>query len=247
MRSAVTFDFHNTLIRCDPWFDLEVKDLPSEVARALTESGSSIAGTVTGQELTDTYRGLRSEIISHGHELDAVEGVAETFRRIGLHVDIAAITEIVDSKFRALVPASSLMPGVRQTLAHLHEQGIPIGIVSSAVHHEFLEWTLAYHGLRGYLADVVTSASCGFYKSRPEIYYTACERLGSDPASTIHVGDSFRFDHLCGQAAGLRTVLISEHDPSDAINEAAPSLKLTTLVGAGPSIFELTLARGHAD
>jgi len=33
MRSAITFDFHNTLIRCDPWFDLEVAGLPGEGLR----------------------------------------------------------------------------------------------------------------------------------------------------------------------------------------------------------------------
>ena len=42
MRPAITFDFHNTLIRCDPWFDLEVAGLPGEVSHALRESGAGI-------------------------------------------------------------------------------------------------------------------------------------------------------------------------------------------------------------
>lgn len=247
MRSAITFDFHNTLVRCDPWFDLEVKDLPVKVAEMLAASGSSFAPRISAQRLTDTYRTLRSEIIAHGREMDAVTGVIETFRRLGWVVTIEAVEPIVDSMFRELVTVSTLMPGVRETLNHLYRQDIPIGIVSSAVHHEFLEWTLGYHKVRGYFAEVVTSASCGFYKSRTEIYTTACERLGSEPASTVHVGDSFRFDHLCGQAAGLRTVWINERGVNNSDNAPAPSLELSSLVNAGPPIHALLLAPDHAD
>ena len=247
MRAAITFDFHNTLIHCDPWFDLEVAGLPGQVAKELAASGVIAWHSVPTQELTDTYRALRAEIIAHGNEMDAVSGVMETFRRLGLGADQSAVTEIVDHKFRELVVVSAVLPGVRHTLDHLHGLGIPIGVVSSAVHHDFLEWTLAFHGLRAYLTDVVTSASSGFYKSRPEIYYTACDRLGVAPASTIHVGDSFRFDHLGGMAAGLRTIWINDTGSNKHPTAPTPALELRSLVDAGPQIHALLLASRHAD
>jgi putative hydrolase of the HAD superfamily len=138
------------------------------------------------------------------------------------------------------------MAGVGETLEYLHGQGLAIGVISSAVHHEFLEWTLSCHGLRGYLTEVLTSASTGFYKSRPEIYYAACERLGTTPASTIHIGDSFRFDHLGGRAAGLQTVWINDTGEFAPTGEPSPSLEIGSLIGAGPKIHELMLAFSHA-
>jgi HAD superfamily hydrolase (TIGR01549 family) len=246
MRAAVTFDFHNTLIQCDPWFDLEVAELPGQVARMLAVSDAAWQ-SVADQELKRTYRALRAEIIAHGNELDAVAGVIETFRRLGLEATHEAICEIVDASFRELVSETSVMAGVSETLEYLHERGLVIGVISSAAHHEFLEWALTFHGLRGYLTDVVTSASTGFYKSRPEIYHVACKRLGTTPASTIHIGDSFRFDHLGGRAAGLRTVWINDIGTVATIGEPPPSLEIASLIGAGPKIHELMIASSYAN
>jgi putative hydrolase of the HAD superfamily len=88
----------------------------------------------------------------------------------------------------------------------LHGRGLRCGIVSSAVHHPFLEWTLERFGLTAAFASVVTSASSGYYKSRPEIYQTALRALGVAPGEAVHVGDSYRFDVQGARRAGLRTI-----------------------------------------
>ncbi|HYP60879.1 MAG TPA: HAD family hydrolase [Thermomicrobiales bacterium] len=238
MRPAITFDFHNTLIRCDPWFDLEVAGLPGAVSHALWESGAG-PDPQNRQEMTEVYRALRAEVIDHGNELDATEGVLETFRRMGYVVQSDAVRPIVDRLFLTLVAESEVIDGVRDTLGHIAELGIPVGIVSSAVHHDFLEWTLEHHGLRAFFADVTTSASSGYYKSRPEIFRVACERLGVAPDHTIHVGDSFRFDHLGGSAAGLRTIWFNQAGVDRPDGGPQPDLVLDSLVGAGPLIAQL--------
>jgi FMN phosphatase YigB (HAD superfamily) len=87
MQPAITFDFHNTLIHCDPWFDLEVTELPAEVARALLGAGHAQFGADRRTEMTAVYRALRAEIIAHGNELDATAGVLETFNRMGYVAD----------------------------------------------------------------------------------------------------------------------------------------------------------------
>ena len=241
MGSAITFDFHNTLIRCDRWFDLEVAGLPGEVADALASLGGGLP-LQQRQQLTDTYRALRAEIIAHGNELDATDGVLETFARLGYVVRRDVVRPIVDSLFLPLVAESEVIEGVRETLAHLAELGFAIGVVSSAVHHDFLEWTLEHHDLRSYLADVTTSASSGYYKSRPEIFRAACEHLGATPERTVHVGDSFRFDHLGGSAAGLRTVWLNQSGIERPSEEPSPDLELASLVGAGPLIEQILMA-----
>jgi FMN phosphatase YigB (HAD superfamily) len=239
MQPAITFDFHNTLIHCDPWFDLEVTELPAEVARALLGAGHAQFGADRRTEMTAVYRALRAEIIAHGNELDATAGVLETFNRMGYVADKSIVDDVVDTLFRPLVAETELVPGVSETVAYLADTGYALGVVSSAVHHDFLEWSLEYHQIRSCFADVVTSASAGFYKSRPEIYRIACDRLGSVPGLTVHVGDSYRFDHLGGAAAGLRTAWLNASGVEPPAGEPQPDLQLDTLVGAGPRLAAL--------
>ena len=59
--------------------------------------------------------------------------------------------------------------------------GVPLGVISSAVYHPFLEWCLEAWGLRDDFAAVITSAGCGFYKSHPGIYQCALDALGAAP------------------------------------------------------------------
>jgi FMN phosphatase YigB (HAD superfamily) len=90
---------------------------------------------------------------------------------------------------------------------------------------------------------VISSARAGYYKSRPEIYEYAMGTLGARAERSVHVGDSFRFDHLAGQRAGLATVWLREHDAEAREDGAAPDLELTTLEGAGPGILALFESR----
>lgn len=198
MRSAITFDFHNTLIRCDEWFDLEVRDLPARVGESLSLPANPA--------VTQAYRGLRREVMDHGEEVDAVAGVIEAWRRVGTDLTAQDVQPVVDLLMRDLVPTSSLVPGVAGLLSGLRAWDVPIGIVSSAVHDAFLTWALAHHGVIDVFSDVLSSAAAGFYKSDPEIYRIAYRRLGADPGASIHIGDSFTFDHLSAGQIGASTI-----------------------------------------
>ena len=47
---AITFDFHNTLIHCDPWFELEVRTLPGAFLRWFwQERGAPRTGSQPGR------------------------------------------------------------------------------------------------------------------------------------------------------------------------------------------------------
>lgn len=235
MSGAITFDFHNTLVRCDRWFDLEVRSLPRVVSKALAGNGYLVAS----DELAIAYRALRAEIIEHGRELDAVDGVAEAFRRLGATVDPAEIEPIIDATMREALAETELLPGAESTIRFLTGNGVPIGIVSSAVHHQFLEWALSKLGVAEVFDAVVSSASAGYYKSRPEIYAIALDKLGARAARSVHIGDSYRFDHLAGQSAGLATVWLRDETADWPRNGSAPNLELTTLEGAGPPLLDL--------
>jgi HAD superfamily hydrolase (TIGR01509 family) len=131
------------------------------------------------------------------------------------------------------------MPGAVETVRRLALDGFTLGIVSSAVYPPFLDWTLDAFGIRDAFSSVVTSAGAGYYKSRPEIYRVALDALGATPAETVHVGDSFRFDHLAARSAGLRTVWVAAGGVEAPEDGPPPHLRLESLVDAADPIAHL--------
>lgn len=240
---AITFDFHETLASCDTWFELEVRSLPASVVR-LMPSGSLSGGSVPGEDtINGTYRGLRTEIVGHGIEMDALAGVEETLRRHGLHGDRAIMHGIIDDLMREALVDVRPKPGAIETVRSLSAEGFTLGVVSSAVHHPFLLWTLEAFAILPLFASVVTSANAGFYKSRPEIYQRALDYMGADASSATHVGDSLRWDHLMAKSLGMRTVMVSPKELVLEPEQPAPDLHLASLDDAAPLIAAVARSR----
>jgi FMN phosphatase YigB (HAD superfamily) len=240
---AITFDFHNTLASCPEWFELEVRRLPSSFLRWwAARDGRHVAPTQL-DEADDRYRQLRHEIIEHGNELTAEACLEQVFGAMRLQVAEDDVRTGVACLMREALAGATPIPGAVATVREIHQAGIPIGIVSSAVYHPFLEWTLEAFGIRDAFDVVITSASAGFYKSRAEPYVHAAELLAATPERMVHVGDSFRFDVAGANRAGLGTVWL-RGDQSEADDPAIrPDLTLTTLVAAAPEILMVLRSR----
>jgi HAD superfamily hydrolase (TIGR01509 family) len=235
---AVTFDFHDTLAHCDPWFELEVRTLASAWLRwrGFVQADPPRDALLVNADAA--YRRLREEIVDHGCEQTAEQCVAAVLHELGEPAPPAAIDAGVEHLMREAFAEARPVPGAIETVRTLAASGVTLGVVSSAVHHPFLEWTLTSFGIRDAFAEVVTSASAGYYKSRPEIYWHALERIDVRPDRTVHVGDSWRWDVGMARQAGLRAVWLrkSGADPGDG---PEPDLTLDTLMGAGPRILDL--------
>jgi len=241
-RQAITFDFHNTLASCPEWFELEVRHLPSAFLRWwLDRDGRRLDPSVL-DNADARYRQLRHEIMDHGNELTAEACLEHVFAAMGLHVSEEDVRSGVIDLMREASAGAVPIPGAVATVREIHQAGVPIGIVSSAVFHPFLEWTLESFGIRDAFDIVITSASAGFYKSRAELYVHAADLLGATPAQMVHVGDSLRFDVGGAIRAGMGTVWLRgdriEEDPS-----IRPDLVLTTLVEAAPRILAVLRSR----
>ena len=246
-RGAITFDFHDTLASCDRWFDLEVRSLPWEALDRVADFRDAGEGAVDPQRVTATYRELRGEIVGHGVEMDALAGVVETFRRLGIGVPPASLLSVIDDLMREALADAAPMPGAIETVRSLHEVGFRLGVISSAVYHPFLLWVLEKFGILPLFSSVVTSASSGFYKSRPEIYRRALADLNAEASSACHVGDSVRWDHGMAKSLGMRTILVTSKAVDVGGGQPAPDLRLTSLVGAAGAIHALAAAPGgHA-
>src|SRR3954453_12664726 len=203
---AITFDFHNTLTSCPEWFELEIRLLPSAFLRWWSDrDGRRLEPSVL--DAADAgYRQLRQEIMEHGNELTAEACLESVFTAMRLCVSEDDVRSGVTDLMRRALAGAAPIPGAVATVREIHRAGIPMGIVSSAVYHPFLEWTLESFAIRDAFDVVITSASAGFYKSRAELYVHAAELLGASPERMVHVGDSFRFDVAGASRAGMGTV-----------------------------------------
>lgn len=204
--AAVTFDFHNTLAQCDTWFALEVRELVPEVLRLLAARGLVPDDQALRDRARRAYRTFRQEVMAIGRERDALDGALATLAAVGVAAPRAAVAAAIDELMREALAGVAPLPGAIEAVRELRRRGIRCGVVSSAVYHPFVLWSLERFDLRDAFAAIVTSTSSGYYKSRPEIYHDALRRLGAPAAATVHVGDSYRFDVQGARRAGLRAV-----------------------------------------
>lgn len=244
--SAITFDFHNTLAECPEWFELEVRTLPSAY---LTWHASQDAATYPESLLADAdsrYRTLRREIMDHGNELTAEQSLRVIFDAMAIPARDDELEDGVAVLMRAAAAKAKPIPGAVETVRAIAEAGIRLGVVSSAVYHPFLEWTLDEFGVKDAFTTIVTSASAGFYKSRPEIYLHAAELLAAQPGHMVHVGDSLRFDVGGASRAGMGTVWLQFPDKPGDGSEYVPDLTVSTLEGSASGILGVLESRLQA-
>lgn len=240
MLGAVSFDFHDTIAICPRWFHLETRHLVSATHAALVAAGRLPPGP-DAAELDTAYRRLRLAIHEHGREQDATSCVREVLADFGIACPPETIAGAIAALQHATLEEAQPRPGIVAAIAELAAAGVPIGVTSNAVYHPFLLWTLERFGLLPRLRSVISSASCGYYKSRPEIFHATAAALGVPPARLVHVGDSFRFDVLAARRAGLRAVWLNLAGEQPPEPDAA-DLVVDDLDGLAGKLLALTAA-----
>lgn len=211
MPRLISFDFHNTLAVCDAWFELEIRALPARVIERLDPIAY---GRIGEASITATYRALRQEIMSHGREYTAREGVGHVLEQLGIELDPDAVEATIEQLMRACLPTMTPVDGAIDAVRALRAPGRMLGVISSAAFHPFLTWTLDQFGLTEAFDFVLTSASTGFYKSDPTMYRLALERASTEPDQAVHIGDSLKWDIETPQRLGMRTIWLrrESHD-----------------------------------
>ena len=95
-----------------------------------------------------------------------------------------------------------VLPGVRELLAALAEQEVPVALVSSS--YRVLVDAVLAHGIGGF-GVTVAGDEVREGKPHPEPYLTACRRLQVDPARCVVLEDSLA-GVTSGEAAGCAVV-----------------------------------------
>ena len=222
--SVVLLDFHNTLVRCDSWFALEVRELAGAVLRRI-DAGATDAQIAHANSL---YHAMRQEVQRSGREVDTPAAVAAILERPR---ERESVTRIVDHLERETLDDIALMPGVADTLADLRVRGLRLAVVSNAAWPVWVAAALDKLGIAAYFEQIITSAGCGYYKSDPTIYHKALAALGGvTPEVALHVGDSHLYDVVGAQRAGLRALW---YNPDAAAPPDQSRIDAVLAVGAG--------------
>lgn len=118
---------------------------------------------------------------------------------------------------------SALYPGVEQGLQALAKTGLPMACLTNkptAFAHELLK----AKGLHGYFSHVFGGDAFERKKPDPMPLLKTCEALGTQPATTLMVGDSSN-DASAARAAGCPVVLVTygynHGEPIRAVNADA--------------------------
>ncbi len=115
------------------------------------------------------------------------------------------------------------MPGIPETLARLHAQGIKMA-VATASDRDLAEKSLTRLGLRKYFEFIITCDEVGAGKSSPAVYEAALKRLGTAKARTLVAEDAL---HALQTAhhAGFPTAGIEE---AHSASQRADKLRAST-------------------
>ena len=87
------------------------------------------------------------------------------------------------------MPRVRPFPGVRRALQALHARGVKLALASSS-NEEEVEYYTQLLGVGELLATSTSKRDAEFSKPSPEIFRAALERIGSDAARTLAIGDT---------------------------------------------------------
>ncbi|WP_206074466.1 HAD family hydrolase [Antribacter gilvus] len=116
----------------------------------------------------------------------------------------------------ATVAEHVVRPGVRELLALAAERGVRLGIVSNAHAGRAHRELLAAHCLDDAFGVQVYSDEVGIRKPHPGMIELAAAALGTTPARSWYVGDTFDRDVVAGRRAGVGAVVLTRHHHTDS-------------------------------
>ena len=235
MIKAVFFDFYNTLVKFWPPLE-QIQQL------ACQEFGLNISeeGVKHGYAIADVYFNRENE--NRPLALRSDEDRLKFFTSYEqMILDNAGLSVSPDLAQRIWEMAASvpkefmLFDDTVAALAHLHNSGFQVGIISN-LRRDMLEICRRL-GIGQYVDFVVDSAEIGSEKPGAPIFLAALERATVAPQEAVHVGDQHRSDVLGARGVGIHPVLIDRGgfhpDINDCIRIASLS-DLAPLLAAAP-------------
>ncbi|NUQ37697.1 MAG: HAD-IA family hydrolase [Caldilineales bacterium] len=142
-----------------------------------------------------------SIIGSSGH-MDPYDLLAQM---AGRPLDLAGMRAWRQRRFRQLMAAEAIRPGVTAYIAAAAHVGLALGIASSSP-MAWVEGFLVERELRSHFPVIAAGDHVTHAKPDPALYHLACARLGVQPHEAIAIEDSPN-GALAAKRAGLFTVV----------------------------------------
>jgi HAD superfamily hydrolase (TIGR01509 family) len=159
----------------------------------------------------------------NGFELATLEGAsvesaaAHLTAALGTTISPGAIEEALNN---ALTTSSvGAMPGARRLVSSLLAADLPIAVATNAPLAS-ARLALKRAGLAEFFATVVSAATTGVFKPKPDVYVLACRALRVDPSDAIALEDSAPGVRAAGRA-GLTVIAVPASQTVRALADLA--------------------------
>jgi phosphoglycolate phosphatase len=148
--------------------------------------------------------------------------------------------EMVQIYSRQLTRLTSLLPGAQEAIAHLHINGVKLGVVTNKPQVATRE-ILLHFGLTDRLGAIVGGDAVTHMKPAPDALFLALDQLGVEPGQALMVGDSIT-DVEAARAAGIPVVLIRGGYTQAPVEELGADLICDSLKDLPAALNELQKA-----
>ncbi|MEN9938888.1 MAG: hypothetical protein RLZZ387_5467 [Chloroflexota bacterium] len=166
---------------------------------------------------------LWKEALGTSHGFDALSHLAT---QVGSSLDLMLVREQRQALKHGLSAAQELLPGVLTILDEAAALGLPCAVASSS-DRAWVEGWLERHAIRGRFVCVRTADDVARTKPHPDLFLSAAEWLGVDPALCVVFEDSPN-GILAAHAAGMTCVAVPGAISSQLVLPAC-ALTLTRL------------------
>src|SRR5689334_2954204 len=121
MKRVVLFDFHNTLVTCDAWLELEIRTLPGLVIRDLARRGLIQSRPGMEDEAVERFKLLRQEVRESGVELSALDGTSLVLYDMGIEAPKAEVERAVREQEESCLGDLEVVSGAEEALEKLRD------------------------------------------------------------------------------------------------------------------------------
>ncbi len=146
-------------------------------------------------------------------------------RELGEDFSYAELRRYSSIYFREFTARNGLpvKPGVRELLEYLKKQNRKIGLASSS-NMEYIRRELNTAGLLGYFSTIVSGDQFARSKPEPDIYLTACEKIGTDPEEAYAIEDSYN-GIISASRAGMHPIMVPDLlPPTEEMRELSETI-----------------------
>ena len=143
------------------------------------------------------------------------------------HTDEVVTRFAADTHQRLARDSYQLFADARRLIDEIDRIGIPVALITNGASDTQREKLYAM-GILDWFDAVVISGEQGVAKPDAEVFGSAIDQLGIEPAAIWHVGDSIETDVVGAQAADLTSVWLNRSGTSTACS-VIPDLEIASL------------------